>query len=115
MRVAAILLAICASVALAAAPTVQMTTSNMSLWAIARDASAAQMAAFALHCLWIAFLMFVVRPPCVRDAGVSYAERLLGVAPPLRHSPSRRAEHRKAAARAHLEKLVQSTYMYCWR
>ncbi len=82
MRVAAILLAICASVALAAASTVQMTTSNMPLWAIARDASAAQMAAFALLCLWIAFLMFVVRPPCVWDASVAYAERLLGVAPP---------------------------------
>jgi len=82
MRVAAILLAICASVALAAAPTVQMTTSNMPLWAIARDASAGQIAAFALLCLWIAFLMFVVRPPCVWDAGVAYAERLLGVAPP---------------------------------
>jgi hypothetical protein len=51
MRVAAVLLGICASVAIAAAPTVQMTASNMPLWAIARDASAAQMPAFALLCL----------------------------------------------------------------
>jgi hypothetical protein len=82
MRVAAVLLAICASVAIAAARTVQMTTSNIPIWAIARDASAAQMAAFALLCLWIAFLMFVVRPPRVWDAGVAYAERLLASLPP---------------------------------
>ena len=92
MRVAAILLAICASVAIAAAPTVQNTTSNMPLWAIARDASAAQMAAFALLCLWIAFLMFVVLPPPVWDAGVAYAERLLAsLPPPLLPKPKGRA------------------------
>lgn len=41
------------------------TTANMPLWAIARDASATQMATFVFLCLWIAFLMFVVRrsPP----------------------------------------------------
>ncbi len=79
---AAILLAICASSAVTAAPTVQMTTTNMPLWAIARDASATQMATFVFLCLWIAFLMFVVRPPRVWGAGMAYAERHLASLPP---------------------------------
>ena len=82
MRGAAILLATCASAAIVAARLAQITTSNTSLWAIARDAPAAQMAAFALLCLWIVFLLFVVRPPRVWDAGVAYAERLLASLPP---------------------------------
>ena len=97
-------------------PTVQMTTANMPLWAIARDASATQMAKFVFLSLWIAFLMFVVRPPRVWGAGMAYAERQLASLPPsVIPPPSRRAEHRKARARAHLEKLVQSTYINEWR
>ncbi len=87
MRGAAILLATCASAAIVAARIAQITSSSASLLAIARDAPAAQMAAFGLLLLWIAFLLFVVRPPRVWDAGVAYAERLLASLPPP--SPSK--------------------------
>jgi hypothetical protein len=87
MRGTAVLLATCALVAIGAAQIAQVTTHNAPFWAITRDASAAQMAAFALLCLWIAFLLFVVRPVRVWDAGAAYAERLLASLS-LRHPQS---------------------------
>lgn len=88
MRGAASILAVCGLAAIVAARITQMTASKMPLWTIARDASATQMAAFVLLCLWIAFLLFVVRPPRVWDAGVAYAERLLAsLSPPSALKP----------------------------
>jgi hypothetical protein len=82
MRGAALVLAVCASAAIVVTRTTQMTTGNMPLWAIARDAPATQVAAVVLLFLWIAFLLIIVRPPRVWDAGVAYAERLLASLPP---------------------------------
>jgi hypothetical protein len=82
MRGAALVLAVCASAAIVVMRTTQMTTGNMPLWAIARDAPATQVAAVVLLFLWIAFLLIIVRPPRVWDAGVAYAERLLASLPP---------------------------------
>jgi hypothetical protein len=82
MRGAAIVLAICAAAAIAVMRTAQVATGNTPLWAIARDAPATQVAAVVLLCIWIAFLLFIVRPPRVWDAGVAYAERLLASLPP---------------------------------
>ena len=82
MRGPAIVLAVSASAAIVATRTTQTTTGNTPLWAIARDAPATQVAAVVLLCLWIAFLLIIVRPPRVWDAGVAYAERLLASLPP---------------------------------
>ena len=83
MRGAALVLAVCASAAIVVMRTTQMTTGNMPLWAIARDAPATQVAAVVLLFLWITFLLIIVRPPRVWDAGVAYAERLLASLPLL--------------------------------
>ena len=82
MRVVAVLLAICALAVIGAVRTAQMTTSNTPLGAIALDTPATQIAAVVLLSLWIAFLLAVVRPPRVWDAGVAYAEQLLTSLPP---------------------------------
>jgi hypothetical protein len=82
MREAALVLAVCASAAIVVTRTTQTTTGDTALWAIARDAPATQVTAVVLLFLWIAFLLIIVRPPRVWDAGVAYAERLLASLPP---------------------------------
>jgi hypothetical protein len=81
MRMAALILAVCASVAIVIAPTIQSTTRIAPLLAIARETSGAQVAAVVLLFLWMAFLLIIVRPSRVWDAGVAYAERLLASLP----------------------------------
>jgi hypothetical protein len=102
MRGAALVLAIFASAAIVVTRTNQTTIGNAPLWAIARDAPATQVAAVALLFVWIAFLLIIVRPPRVWDAGLAYAERLLASLPSP-SVPKRRAEHRKVRTKAHLK------------
>jgi hypothetical protein len=68
MREAALVLAVCASAAIVVTRTTQTP--------------ATQVTAVVLLFLWIAFLLIIVRPPRVWDAGVAYAERLLASLPP---------------------------------
>ena len=89
MKGAALVLAVCALAAIVVTRTTQTTTGNTPLWAIARDAPAAQVAAVVLLFLWIAFLLIIVRPARVWDAGVAYAERLLASLPPPVSSKSK--------------------------
>ncbi len=89
MKGAALVLAVCASASIVVTRIAQMTTGNTTLWAIARDAPPSQFAALVLLFLWIAFLLIIVRPPRVWDAGVAYAERLLASLPPPVSSKSK--------------------------
>jgi hypothetical protein len=57
-------------------------TTDASFWAAAWHTPATQVTAIALLMLWIAFLLIIVRPPRVWEAGVAYAERLLASLPP---------------------------------
>ncbi len=91
MKGAALVLAVCASASIVVTRITQMTTGNTTLWAIARDAPPFQVAALVLLFLWIAFLLIIVRPPRVWDAGAAYAERLLASLPPPVSSKSKGA------------------------
>jgi hypothetical protein len=91
MKGVALALVGCASAAIVATRIAQATPSNAPLWAAARDTPATQVAAIALVILWAAFLLIIVRPPRVWDAGVAYAERLLAsLPPPSAPKPKRR-------------------------
>jgi hypothetical protein len=82
MKGVAFALAGCASAAIVVARAAQATTADASFWAAAWYTPATQVTAIALLMLWIAFLLIIVRPPRVWDAGVAYAERLLASLPP---------------------------------
>jgi hypothetical protein len=82
MKGVAIALAGCASAAIVVARAAQALTADASFWAAARYTPATQVTAIALLIIWIAFLLIIVRPPRVWDAGVAYAERLLASLPP---------------------------------
>ena len=81
MKGVALVLAGCALAAIVVARTTQVTTGDDrsgERW----DTPATQVAAIVLLFLWTAFLLIIVRPPRVWDAGVAYAERLLASLPP---------------------------------
>jgi hypothetical protein len=82
MKGVALVLAGCTSAAIVVTRTAQARTDDAPLWAAAQDTPAAQVAAIVLLILWVAFLVIIVRPPRVWDAGVAYAERLLASLPP---------------------------------
>ena len=71
-----------ASAAIVLTRTAQATSGNASLWAAARETPATQLAAIVLLSLGAAFLLIIVRPQRVWDAGAAYAERLLASLPP---------------------------------
>jgi len=82
MKGVALALAGCASTAIVVARAAQVTTGDAPIWGAPWATPATQVAGIALLILWAAFLLIMVRPPRVWDAGVAYAERLLASLPP---------------------------------
>ncbi len=68
--------------AIVVARTARVTTGDAPTWGAAWATPATEVAGIALLILWAAFLLIIVRPPRVWDAGVAYAERLLASLPP---------------------------------
>ena len=91
MKGVALALAGCASAAIVVTRTTQMTTGDTTALG---DRSGCACHPGRGHCLlflWVAFLLIIVRPPRVWDAGVAYAERLLASLPPPVSSKSKGA------------------------
>ena len=82
MKGVALTLAGCASAAIVVARAAQVTTGDAPIWRAPWATPATQVAGIALLIIWAAFLLIMVRPPRVWDAGVAYAERLLASLPP---------------------------------
>ena len=82
MKGVALALAGCALAAIVVARTARVTTGDAPIWGAAWATPATEVAGIALLILWAAFLLIIVRPPRVWDAGVAYAERLLASLPP---------------------------------
>jgi hypothetical protein len=82
MRTLALVLAGFTLLGVLSAAATQMELPNTSFVAVMESMAANQMAAIVLLFLWIAFLLIIVRPFRVWDAGVTYAERLLSSLPP---------------------------------
>ena len=89
----ALALAGCALAAIVVARNARVTTGDAPIWGTAWATPATEVAGIALLILWAAFLLIIVRPPRVWDAGVAYAERLLAsLPPPSTHKPKSRAQ-----------------------
>ena len=105
MKGVALALAGCALAAIVVARTARVTTGDAPIWGAAWGTPATEVAGIALLILWAAFLLIIVRPPRVWDAGVAYAERLLASLPPP-SVPKPRAGRRKAKTKAPSEPMA---------